>query len=181
MIDYGLIQQSIDFYADAGFHRLEVPWTVSPAVLEVTIPPERIRPEFKHNGKCPVGSAEQSFLYLYLKGHLPKGRFQAVTPCFRDESFDWLHSKYFVKNELIVTDHVNENLLDQVINRALEFFSQHLEVKKVKTDEGWDIVSKRGHIELGSYGMRSCEWLDWIFATGCAEPRLSKAIEFAKR
>lgn len=27
--------------------------------------------------------------------------------------------------------------------------------------------------ELGLYGIRSSEFLDWIYATGCAEPRMS--------
>jgi len=35
----------------------------------------------------------------------------------------------------------------------------------------YDITYK--DIELGSYGIRHCEFLDWIFGTGCAEPRLS--------
>lgn len=30
--------------------------------------------------------------------------------------------------------------------------------------------------ELGSYGIRECEYLKWIYATGCADPRLSKII-----
>jgi len=34
--------------------------------------------------------------------------------------------------------------------------------------------------ELGSYGIRSCEFLDWIYATGVAEPRFSSLINLKK-
>jgi len=30
--------------------------------------------------------------------------------------------------------------------------------------------------ELGSYGIRECEFLTWIYGTACAEPRTSKLI-----
>lgn len=41
----------------------------------------------------------------------------------------------------------------------------------VGTTDGYDITYKG--IELGSYGMRKCEFLEWVYGTGCAEPRLS--------
>jgi hypothetical protein len=31
-------------------------------------------------------------------------------------------------------------------------------------------------IELGSYGIRSCDFLDWVYGTGVAEPRLSSIM-----
>ena len=34
--------------------------------------------------------------------------------------------------------------------------------------------------ELGSYGIRECEFLKWIYATGCAEPRIRKIINLYK-
>ena len=33
-------------------------------------------------------------------------------------------------------------------------------------------------IELGSYGIRHCQFLNWIYGTGCAEPRLSKVMTY---
>jgi hypothetical protein len=135
--------------------------------------------EIKHNGKVLVASGEQSFLYLYLKGFLPKGRFQTVTPCFRYESFDFLHTKYFIKNELIDTANVSDKNLQNIIEVCLDFFQKYLpESKAVKTDFGWDI-EWMGY-ELGSYGIRSCEFLDWIYATGVAEPRFSSLINLKK-
>lgn len=32
-------------------------------------------------------------------------------------------------------------------------------------------------IELGSYGIRTCDYLEYIYGTGCAEPRLSQTIK----
>lgn len=177
MIDYKLIDDSIRYYEGKGFKRIESPWTVSEKVDNITKPSDRISFQLKHNDKCLVASGEQSFLYLYLKGFLPKGKFQTVTPCFRFESFDFLHTKYFLKNELIVTDNVDTKQLVRIVEECAEFyqpmFKNTLDV--VKTSDGFDIEVDGK--ELGSYGIRSCEFLDWIYATGCAEPRTSSLIK----
>lgn len=88
MIDYGLLAQSIGYYENNGFKRIEAPWTVSAATDDITKPADRIHMQLKHNDKCLVGSGEQSFLYLYAKDYLPKGRYQTVTPCWRYEAYD---------------------------------------------------------------------------------------------
>ena len=175
MIDYKLIQDSIDFYESKNFHRIESPWMVSEAVDGMTRP--KHIPAFRvNNNKNLVASGEQSFLYLYLKGFLPKGQFQTVTPCFRFDDFDFLHSKYFIKNELIKTDKVNQAELLKIVDLSLEFYRKFLPSCYVKeTELGYDIEIK-GH-ELGSYGIRECEFLKWIYGTGCAEPRLSSLIK----
>jgi len=82
-----------------------------------------------------------------------------------------------MKNELIKTDIVNKSELDKVIVIALDFFKKFFnknDLDTIKTDNGYDITVKG--IELGSYGIRECEFLNWIYGTGCAEPRLSKLI-----
>jgi len=172
MIDYGLLQKSIDFYEKRGFSRVEAPWTITQQVDDITRPPDRQPFVLKHNDKSLVASGEQSFLYLYLKGFIPKGCFQTITPCYRYESFDFLHSKYFMKNELICTDTVSESRLLSIAEIALEFYREMIpDAEIVKTIQGFDIEIDGK--ELGSYGIRSCEFLDWIYATGCAEPRTS--------
>lgn len=179
MINYKIIQDSIDFYEQQGFTRIESPWTVSPYIDEITRSDERKPFSLEHNGKCLVASGEQSFLYMYLKDSLPKGKFQTVTPCFRDEVVDLYHSKTFIKNELIQTDVISLNELDIVVEAALRFFSTIFEKKDLKvhpTSDGYDIEFKG--IELGSYGIRSSKFLEWIFATGCAEPRVSKILQY---
>lgn len=176
MIDYKILDESASYYEKCGYARIESPWTVSEYVDNITKPSGVVSFKLKHNNKCLVASGEQSFLYLYLKDFLPKGQYQTITPCFRFESFDYLHSKYFMKNEIIKTDKVNEDELEQIVEMCLYFFKQYIpEAHIVTTNAGFDIVYDG--IELGSYGIRSCEYLEWIYATGCAEPRLSNSIK----
>jgi hypothetical protein len=176
MINFENLQKSIEFYESKGFTRIESPWTVSRYVDEITKPKDVLSFQLNHNGKCLVASGEQSFLYLYLKNFLPKGQFQTVTPCFRFESFDHLHTKYFMKNELIRTDKVDEEALQWIIKDCLEFYQQFFKkkIEVAQTKIGYDL--EIGGDELGSYGIRSCDFLDWIYATGCAEPRLSSLM-----
>jgi len=177
MIDYNLIAKSIEYYNRFNFNRIESSWTVSEYVDNLTKPVGIPSFQLKHNNKCLVASGEQSFLYLYLKEFLPKGQFQTVTPCFRYESFDFTHTKYFIKNELIKTDVVNENELSKIVETCLGYFKLYIpEVEVIKTDIGYDI--EYDGYELGSYGIRENNFLKWIYATGCAEPRFSKIITY---
>jgi len=173
MIDYGRLDRSTKFYETFGFKRIESPWTVTKEISGITKPPDKVDWEISGKNKVLVASGEQSFLYLYLKGFLPEGKYQTITPCFRDEPFDKTHTKYFIKNELIITDNVTPQKLDFLISACREFFEKELDTKVdiVKTDIGFDLEVKG--IEIGSYGIRSCEYLDWIYGTGLAEPRLT--------
>ncbi len=175
LIDYGIINDSISFYETYDFKRVESPWTVTKAISDITKPEGATEFSITEKNKVLVASGEQSFLYLFNKGFLPHGRYQTVTPCFRDESFDELHTKYFIKNELIQTGNVSREALHNVMLAARLFFKQYLEVSYTRTGEdSWDLM--HGDIELGSYGIRSCPFLKWIYGTGVAEPRLSKVI-----
>lgn len=180
MINYENLHKSTLYYEEKGYKRVESPWTVTESIARITAP--KLVNEFytiQNKNKCLVASAEQSFLYLYLKGFLPKGKFQSITPCFRDEVFDQLHSKYFMKNELIITDKVDGMELQKVLGHAYNFFSEmfpeekqkFLKIKTIELNQEYDI--EFNGIELGSYGIRRCDYLDWIYGTGCAEPRLS--------
>lgn len=176
MINYQYIADSIEYYEKAGFKRVESPWTTTPYIENLTKPYDIPSFQLKHNNKCLVGSGEQSFLYLYLKDFLPKGQFQTVTPCFRFEMFDYLHTKYFMKNELIKTDSTTASDLDRIVQVCLNFYKKYVPGASVtETSSGFDIEC--AGIELGSYGIRECEFLKWIYATGVAEPRLSKVIQ----
>lgn len=176
MIDYKLLDDSVKFYENEGFSRIESPWAVSAQIDDITRPEEKTPYELKHNNKRLVASGEQSFLYLYLKGFLPKGKFQTITPCYRYESFDFLHTKYFMKNELIDTENVSEKRLEEILDIALNFYRQYIpDATEVQTPDGFDIIVHGK--ELGSYGIRQCEFAKWIYATGCAEPRTSSLIK----
>lgn len=173
MIDYGRLDRSVKFYDEFGFKRIESPWTVTKAVSGITKPKDKIDWEINGKDKVLVASGEQSFLYLYLKGFLPKGKYQTITPCFREEVFDETHTKYFIKNELIITDNVNRDELVKVVDTCKKFFEKELnrKVDIINTEEGFDL--EVDEIEIGSYGIRSCGYLDWIYATGLAEPRMT--------
>lgn len=173
MIDYGRLDRSLQYYESKGYSRIESPWTVTKAISSITKPPNGKDWEILGKDKVLVASGEQSFLYLYLKGFLPKGKYQTITPCFREEVFDLTHTKYFIKNELIITDEVNEVSLQKIIHNCKDFFEKELEqkVEIVITDQGYDL--EVNGIEIGSYGIRSCEYLEWIYGTGLAEPRFT--------
>lgn len=174
MINYKTLYESINYYEKEGYKRIETPWTVSEQVDKITKPDDRISFQLKHNNKCLVGSGEQSFIYLMIKDFILPGKYQTITPCFRFESFDLYHTKYFMKNELIITDNVsNDNLLN-IVNDAYYFFRRYFGdlVYRVETKDGYDL--NVGEYELGSYGIRKHEYLEWIYGTGCAEPRMSK-------
>jgi hypothetical protein len=179
MINYKLLGLSSEYYENNGFARVEIPWAVSEYTDKITKPKDVISFQLKHNNKCLVASGEQSFIYQYLKGFLPLGQFQGITPCFRFESFDFEHSKYFMKNELIKTDVVNDYELRKIVDLCLDFYKQFIPATYIKnTEKGYDI-EYNGH-ELGSYGIRNHYSLDWIYGTGCAEPRLSSLIKLYK-
>ena len=178
MIDYEILSKSQKFYASKGFHVIEAPWTVSPYADDITRPELATPFELKHNGKRLVASGEQSFVYLNLKGFLPDGMYQSITPCFRNESFDALHTKYFLKNELFVIGDTSHDKLMSVLDNAMEFFRSfglhvHIELYEEPTPS-YDIMC--GGVELGSYGIRTRNHMKWIYGTGCAEPRLSTIL-----
>jgi hypothetical protein len=176
MINYSILDRSVVHYEKVGFVRVESPWTVTAEVSDITKPKDIPQSfQLNHNSKVLVASGEQSFLYLYLKGFLPKGSFQTITPCWRYESFSPFHTKYFIKNELIRTDEVTDIRLNEMIEHAAAFFtSLGFAPVRVKTEIGYDLY--HGEVELGSYGIRSCDFLTWIYGTGVAEPRASSTL-----
>lgn len=101
----------------------------------------------------------------------PKNIFQTVTPCFRYEEFDSLHTKYFIKNELIKTDFVDKHHLMKMIYCAQNFFQSI----GLAPDIGYALIYKE--IKLGSYGIRECDFLKWIYETGLAKPRFSSTLK----
>lgn len=185
MIDYLLLAQSLSHYEKKGYTRIEAPWWVSQEIANIT-KPEGVQDYFLPvNQKVLVASGEQSFLYMANKGRLPQGKFQTITPCFRNESIGVLHKKCFMKNELIIAHSDKKSDLDQIIEDARSFFEQHVDKKSLiikkekahKTKTNYDILlkTKEGLIELGSYGIRETSFIKWVYGTGLAEPRLSRA------
>lgn len=181
MIDYLKLSEAVKHYKQAGFKEIELPWTAALDTIKITLP-ENARPVTSLFGPL-IGSAEQAFLDAVINSKL-KGKFQATTPCFRDDPEDDLHQPYFMKTELFYNQEQDADTLKKELFKALEhaqeFFKRYLEVEVLQTGGyEYDIVGAASKIELGSYGIRNHPMVgSWVYATGCAEPRLSKVIAY---
>ena len=171
LIDYGMIQLARSFYEAFGYKSVTVPWLISEETMNITRPVgSRL---FETFAGCCVASGEQSFLEVRKK--LKPGKYQCVTPCFRDEQVhDELHLQYFIKLELIhVLAEGEEPDVKEMVNMCLRFFRYGPCAAAVKTAEGFDITIN--DIEVGSYGFREHDGFRWVFGTGIAEPRFTQA------
>lgn len=177
MIDYSRIAAAVEEYHSLKYEYIEVPWLVSKASVDVTKPSEARY--FETPFGQLVGSGEQSFIEIRNKLK-PYGRYQCVTPCFRDEKVDELHKQFFIKLELITVIAKGQDeqcLLKEMIDDAWCFFLSYVSVDDMeivdKNDGSFDIEVKG--IEIGSYGIRRIEDFVWVYGTGIAEPRFSQA------
>jgi hypothetical protein len=66
-----------------------------------------------------------------------------------------------------------------VIDTAFKFFRLYLPAQGLEVvatgDKSYDIEFKG--VELGSYGIRRCDFLTWCFGTAVAEPRLTFTMQ----
>lgn len=67
----------------------------------------------------------------------------------------------------------HQNVVQEVIDEALSFFSSYLQVKVIETEVEFDIVDAECGLELGSYGVRQIGDFLWTYGTGIALPRFS--------
>lgn len=201
-VDYQLLSRAVSFYGQRGFKQIPVPYLVSTEAILATCPGDKGAFATKY-GEL-VGSAEQSFIQMMLDGTLPPGRYQAITPCFRDEPvLDELHHQHFMKLELIDTrtgttefDYVEKAF--SMREKAYAFFHHEGRASDIENTKhkvlierrakgpkraGYqvdtDLYSKTG-LQLGSYGIREYRGHKWIFGTGCAEPRCSHWLRTRK-
>lgn len=173
-IDYQKIGHSIEFYKMKGFSYVDIPWDTPEKYRNITFVGEDFNP-IKED-RFLVGSAEQSFIYLFDNGYLKRGSYVACTPCFRGDDIDEYHQQYFLKVELFDSNDTSERRLIHIIETAKEYFNQYLSVNVIQTENlTFDIETLSG-IELGSYGIREYRDKRWIYGTGLAEPRFSKAL-----
>ena len=174
-IDYNKIFNALEYYKSKGFEYIHLDWLVDEKISNITKPD--ICKNFFVNDTVLVASGEQSFIKLLIENKL-SGRYVGITPCFRDENnIDYTHSEYFLKVELIDTN-VSGNSLKE-INLSLEFFNSYIKSEILLTGvDNYDIIDSNNRIELGSYGIREYDGMKWIYATGLAEPRLTRAILF---
>jgi hypothetical protein len=173
-INWKRLMSAIDYNNQFGYKFLDLDWCVDVETSAITKPD--YKKDFYINDKVLVASAEQSFLQMIFDGELESGKYCGITPCFRDEIPDELHLNYFMKVELIDTLNSNKNGLEQMIFCAENFYKKYINIKTIEIgDNLYDIETESG-IELGSYGIRKTIVGDYVFGTGLAEPRLSKAI-----
>jgi len=173
-LDFSIIGEAQEYYADLGYEDVPVPWVISRAAMDSTLPADKV--PYETFGGYLVGSAEQSFIELLLSGE-KLGRVQATTPCFRDEAHDGLHSPYFMKTELFdSTLPMNEESVLSVLEDARIFFENYIPVELERQGPtAWDLVHAETGIEVGSYGIREVAGHSWIYGTGVALPRLKQA------
>lgn len=182
--DYSKIAESIRYWGRLGFQHIEVPWMVPSYFDEITRPKGAYPFLIRHDNQIKglIGSAEQSLVYLGMHSRIPKGRYMAVTPCFRSDPEDNMHTQHFIKNELHDTTNTKRKDLEVVLTQAVHFFKIYVpDVKVVSvtdmnpyTQIAFDIM--HNNIELGSYGIREHSGYRWLYGTACAEPRLSMAV-----
>lgn len=185
-INYRYIADAIEYYQKCDYNYVEVPWYVTEDVMNVTKPFNKSSDDdyyIPKNNKYLVASAEQSFIYHIFKGIMLPGYYVGASPCFRFEKISDTHRKCFMKVELIyISENMEENLnphMDKMVYDAKHFFEKIignytdiLEVPQENSIVNYDIMYK-GY-ELGSYGIRKHKNLfQWVYGTGCAEPRLS--------
>lgn len=184
MIDYNNLYKSIEYFEEKGFERIEVPWIVPEAIDSITRDLNK-NPYITSGGNL-IASGEQGFLYLMLKGNLPKGKYCTITPCFRDDRYDFLHCPYFMKSELIIVDpevKKYKSILSQLVSECINFFSSFFPLEKIrqintkKDSIDIEIIKDGIWYEVGSYGFRVHKHLRWIYGTACAEPRLTRLIK----
>lgn len=185
-VNYKRLLESIDYYNDKGYKRINLPWIVDEKYIKLTYKDDNkfiIKDE-----RALLGSAEQAFLKEVFENNL-EGRFQCLTPCFRNDKEDNLHFEYFMKNELFIYNEkynfkAYELILEEMIINAYNFFEKqsYLQTLKiVETSESllnYDILLN--DIEIGSYLIREIEFegrkIMYVCGTGLAEPRFETAM-----
>lgn len=193
VVNYSILARALDYYIGIGYKRIEVPWAVSRAAIDITARGRHAAS--LRDGKSLVGSAEQSFLELELNPEtaLPPDSYCALTPCFRPGDLDGeYHQEYFMKIELFRTDVVDKYAVDEMIWDASVFMQQELRfqeyhIERIDTPEENYMIPLHdtgtllsadlnlNGVEVGSYGLRHCPEFDWAYGTGLAEPRFSMA------
>lgn len=160
-IDWSRLARALEFYERRGYKRVEAPWAVEDRFVELTAPYPEWRSVVPNLGSL-VGSAEQAFLQLDAQQVIGKGRYVALTPCFRvaEPKVDDLHQRYFMKVELYANDGPLERALDDIMDDAYAFFQQEkppmARLEGVVGDTGVDgcFDFEINGVEVGSYGIR---------------------------
>jgi hypothetical protein len=178
-IDYQMLADACRFYKAKNYEQIEVPWHVSPAAsLETAQINSRIY--ITNCGEHFIGSAEQGFIELMMNDIQRlkfDTRYFAVSPCFRRDYPDDIHSRWFVKLELFKMINQDGPLdsMNEFIEDARTFFcgiTQDESVEKFYDASTQSVDLMHHNLELGSYGYRTLSnGITWVYGTGLALPR----------
>lgn len=184
-IDYRLLAKACQFYSRKGYRQVEVPWIVDGEFSRMTSPTGEDGNAFVlKDSRHMVCSAEQGFIEEAYWGKLDTGvKYFSVSPCFRNETIDETHSKWFVKLELFAISNSQagaSELCWNMIDAAEAYFKKCgvKDIQLIRTSIGFDIESR--DLEIGSYGTRKLQDYYAAYGTGAALPRLQVAIETYK-
>lgn len=130
-----------------------------------------------------IASGEQSFIEMMIKDTIKPGKYQTITPCFREESeYSDKTRPWFMKLELcqILQNQSDiEKNISSMITEVSKFLNDNLgDIYLTHTNIGCDLYYD--DIELGSYGYRQAGQYHYIYGTGLAEPRFSIAKELER-
>lgn len=188
---FSLLERALDAFRRLHYIQVDLPWIVEKQYSDAT------RPTTARDFETPYGSlvasGEQSFLQLYFEARLkPRGMspgYVGWTPCFRDEAVDVLHRPAFIKVEWFVPDvPLNYDLLLQArmyeqvkmfrelawhLNVPLEVAKKQIQIVPTGLHT-WDIEADG--VEIGSYGFRTWNDLNYLYGTGLALPRFAQAF-----
>lgn len=186
MINYQRLVIASKIY-DAYFKQIDTPTIIESWIDDLTRPPSKA-PFVVDSTLRLAASGEQGFLQLRAQGLLPDGTYQTISPCFRKDIVDELHQHQFVKLELIeIATSIKPDFVELQIQRMMLvskmfFESQGITSNIIETGpKQYDLICSKTGIELGSYGFRTNEDLgDWIYGTGCAEPRMDIVLQKIK-
>ena len=171
-IDYDLLSIVSKYYNKLGYTYVDAPWIVPMEDIMVTCP--SIDMVYTTQGGGLVGSAEQSFIHLLRNNKLSSDKkYYAITPCFRlgDSVNSPLHKEYFIKLELFSLSYSFLNMIDD----AMTIFNAYgtAEVTRKNFKESSDLFLN--NIEIGSYGSRVFNGIEFNYGTGLALPRFTEA------
>lgn len=168
-ISTATLMRAISFYENLGYKMQDIPLIIDKDVCDFTKP--SFCKSFKHGIHDYIGSAEQSFLQLIKDKKITDGKYQALSPCIRNEPIlDETHYLIFLKLELIVLNTTDFLHIAHQVQTVMQVLGVSTDI--VKTPIGVDLFDRHG-IELGSYGTRTYLGVDYAYGTGIAEPRFS--------
>ena len=185
MINYKILSDAIEYYKRRNYIEINMPWYVGESIHNITFEITNSKWQLP-SGDILLGSAEQGFINQMLNHNL-LGKFQATTPCFREDTIDELHQEHFIKTELFINESEDFNkTLDKILSDVFGFLIKYVDVTRINfvdTSSETGIRSidiKIGGIEVGSYGIREYKYggkiYTWVYGTGVALPRFSKVL-----